>query len=285
MESTAVEVSVVIACKNEERHLGTMLDSLAAQTWDGAWEVVVADNGSTDATRAVAESYRDRLPRLLVVDASEARGYALARNAGVQHASGSKLLFVDGDDAVNERYVGALAGALDEASLVCARIGFDRLNPAWVVAVWPSRWQQDEPLDLFGFLPFAGGGTIGIHRSVFDELGGFRQREVVSQFEEVDLCWRAQLAGHSGPTLVPEAVLEYRLPRRLTALYRRSRSYARGQLALHAVYGSRGMPEPRRTSIRDLAGAVRRTRSRAGLGRAASVLGRLAGQRAGPAGE
>lgn len=196
MDSTAVEVSVVIACKNEERHLGTMLDSLAAQKWNGAWEVVVADNGSTDATRAVAESYRDRLPRLLVVDASEARGYALARNAGVRYASGSKLLFVDGDDAVNETYVEALARALDRTSLVCARIGFDRLNASWVVAIWPAPWQQEKPIGILGFLPFAGGGTLGIRRSLFEEVGGFRQRRPSSQFEEADLCWRIQLAGH-----------------------------------------------------------------------------------------
>lgn len=280
----AVEVSVVIACKNEADHIGTMLDSLARQSWEATWEVVVSDNGSTDATRAIAESYAVRIP-LKVVDASAARGYALARNLGVEHAAGSKLLFVDGDDAVNERYVEALAEALDRTSLVCARIGFDLLNPTWVVDVWPSRWQQDEPLDVFGFLPFAGGGTIGVRRSVFEAVGGFRQRHPSSQFEEADICWRIQLAGHPGPALVPDAVLEYRLPTRLAAMYRRGRSYARGQLVLHALYGPKGMAEPRRATFRGLAGAIRRIRHRRDLGRTAMVLGRLVGGRAGPARE
>jgi len=69
-----VDLSVVIACKNEARYIGTMLDSLARQSWHGSWEVVVADNGSTDSTLAVVESYRGRLQALRVVDASAQPG-------------------------------------------------------------------------------------------------------------------------------------------------------------------------------------------------------------------
>jgi glycosyltransferase involved in cell wall biosynthesis len=283
MDSPAVEVSVVIACRNEESHLGTMLDSLARQTWDGSWEVVVADNGSTDATSAVAESYRDRLPRLIVLDAAEARGYALARNEGAKHGGGAKLLFLDGDDAVNDRYVEAFAAALDTTSLACARLGFDRLNLPWVVDIWPAPWQQDEPIGLLGFLPFAGGGTVGIRRSLFEEIGGFRQRRPSSQFEEADLCWRVQLAGHPPPEVVQDAVLQYRLPTRLSELYRRGRNYARGQRTLYALYAEHGMPRPPRASIRDVVGALRRTRSRRDLARTANTLGRFVGQYAGPA--
>jgi glycosyltransferase involved in cell wall biosynthesis len=278
-----VEVSVVIACKNEEHHVGTMLESLARQSWNGSWEVVVADNGSTDDTLEVVRSFRDRLPRLLVVDAAGARGYALARNAGVAQSSGSKLLFLDADDAVNEGYVGAMASALDDTGLVCARLGFDRLNAPWVVDIWPAPWQQDEPIGLLGFLPFAGGGTVGILRSLFEGLGGFRQRRPSSQFEEADLCWRAQLAGHRPPHVVQDAVLQYRLPTRLNELYRRGHNYARGQRTLYSLYAEHGMPRPPRASIRDVAGALRRTRSRRDLARTANTLGRFVGQYAGPA--
>lgn len=277
-EKAAVEASVVIACKNEADHIGAMLDSLARQTWDGAWEVVIADNGSTDRTREIAESYAPRLPRLLVVDASAAGGYALARNLGVERAAGDMLLFVDGDDEVNEGYVAALVAALDQTSLVCARIGFEKLNPPSLLEAWPARWQQDGPLRAFGFLPFAGGGTIGIRRSLFEEVGGFRQRRPSSQFEEADFCWRIQLAGHPAPVLVPDAVLHYRLPDHLSAMFRRGRNYARGRITLYELYGRHGMPNRPGTSFRDLAGAVARVRGRRDVARAANVLGRLVGQ-------
>jgi hypothetical protein len=188
------------------------------------------------------------------------------------------LLFVDGDDEVNEGYVAALVAALDQTSLVCARIGFEKLNPPSLLEAWPARWQQDGPLRAFGFLPFAGGGTIGIRRSLFEEVGGFRQRRPSSQFEEADFCWRIQLAGHPAPVLVPDAVLHYRLPDHLSAMFRRGRNYARGRITLYELYGRHGMPNRPGTSFRDLAGAVARVRGRRDVARAANVLGRLVGQ-------
>jgi glycosyltransferase involved in cell wall biosynthesis len=274
-----MDVSVVIACKNEARYLGTMLDSLARQSFDGSWEVIVADNGSTDDTRAVAESYATALPRLVVLDASAEPGYATARNQGVSQARGGKILFVDGDDEVNERYVAAMAAALDAEELVCARVGFERLNPPWVPEIWPNRWQQDRPLDDFGFLPFAGSGTLGVRRKLFDEIEGFRHGGRPSQFEECDFCWRIQLAGHPPPTIVPDAVLHYRLPGTMKGMYRRGRNYARGQLVLRQAYAAHGMPPLRRVTLRDVAGAARRARRRPDLARTAQVLGRYVGQR------
>jgi glycosyltransferase involved in cell wall biosynthesis len=280
---TAIELSVVIACKNEARRFGVMLDSLARQSWNGSWEVIVADNGSTDSTLDVVESYSERLSRLVLVDASLEPGYGPARNRGVERSTGSKILFVDADDEISDGYVAAMAAALDTAELVCARIGFDGLNSPWVQSVWEQRWQQDGPLNDFGFLPYAGSGTLGIRRSLFEEIGGFRHYERPSQFEEADFCWRIQLADHSAPVLVPGAVLQYRLPGTLRAWYRRGRNYARGQLVLYQLYGHRGMRQIRQISFRDLAGSVRRIRKLRDLARTAHLLGRLVGQRSGAA--
>lgn len=274
-----MDVSVVIACKNEVERIGTMLESLSRQSFDGSWEVVVADNGSTDGTPRVVESYGARLPRLLLIDASAQAGVANARNRGVEHSAGTKILFVDGDDEVGEGYVAAMAGALEEAELVCARLGFDRLNPAWARVVRAQRWQQERPIDPFGFLPFAGSGTLGIRRSLFEEAGGFRHYARPSQFEEADLCWRIQLAGHSAPVLVPEAVLHYRLPSTLRGWYLRGRNYGRGRVGLYEAYRDRGMAPPRRVSLRNLAAAAWRIRSRRDLARMAQELGHFVGQR------
>jgi glycosyltransferase involved in cell wall biosynthesis len=277
-----VDLSVVIACKNEADRFGTMLDSLARQSWNGSWEVVVADNGSTDATQAVAQSYSDRLPQLRVVDAADRPGPAHARNRGVEQSAGQKILFVDADDEVADGYIAAMASALDTDELVCARLGFERLNPPWVREIWPTQWQQDRPLDDFGFLPFAGCGTLGIRRSLFEEVGGFRQHQRPT-FEEADLCWRIKLAGHASPVVVPDAILHYRLPATLRTMYRRGCNYARGQLALYETYRDHGMRPLRRVSFRDVVGAARRIRKRRDLARTAHVLGRLVGQRSGRA--
>ena len=280
-DAEAVELSVVVACKNEAAHVPLLVESLSRQAWTGTWEVVFADNGSTDGTVAVLDRHWNDLPRPALVDASDRPGAAHARNKGVESSTGAKLVFVDADDVVADGYIAALAAALDRAPIACARVGFERLNPRWLREVWPRRWQHDGLLDYFGFLPFAGAGTLAMRRAIFEEAGGFDSR--YPTYEEADFCWRVQLAGHPPPVFVPEAVLEYRLPGGLKSMYRRSRDYARGELTLYQLYAAHGMPERRSATWRDLAGAIRRIRGRSGLARTAGVVGRLAGERAGPA--
>ena len=251
-----------------------MLDSLARQSWTGTWEVVVADNGSTDRSPEIARSYAGRLPRLAVVDASAQRGIGFARNEGVRHSSGAKLLFLDGDDEVADGYVAAMADALDRDVLVSARLEAYRLNAPWILDGWPALEEQDEFTDM-GFLPFAGGCGMGVGRAVFDHIGGFSTAEPL--FEDADLSWRIQLAGFPGPVFAGGATVHYRLPVNALGFYRRSRNYTRKALALHELYGDRGMRRPRKPSLRDLAGAARRARSRSGVIRAAGTFGRFVG--------
>ena len=97
----------MLACRNAEAHLGGQLEALAAQECDLPWELVVSDNGSTDRSLAIVREYRDRLPRLVVVDSSARRGPAAARNDGVRAAGGSLIVFCDTDDVVGP---GWLAG-------------------------------------------------------------------------------------------------------------------------------------------------------------------------------
>src|SRR3954451_24006623 len=125
-------ISVVVPCLNAASTLPRQLEALSKQEYDGDWEVVVADNGSTDGTLAVADEFRGRVPRLVLVDASARPGQAYARNAGVRVATGDALLFVDADDEVEPQYVAAMADALQHHEFVAARFDSDSLNPAWV---------------------------------------------------------------------------------------------------------------------------------------------------------
>src|SRR5919201_1733113 len=86
-------VSVVIAVYNGARWIAETLDSVLAQSFP-RFEVIVVDDGSTDATPAVAASYGDRV-RYLRQDNG---GQPSARNAGIRAARGSYIAFVDADD-------------------------------------------------------------------------------------------------------------------------------------------------------------------------------------------
>ena len=103
-------VSFVIPAYNAEATLAATLDSVLAQSY-GAWEAVVVDDGSQDATRRIAESYALRDVRIRVVHQPNL-GESGARNTGVSHCHGEWLAFLDADDWVSPEYLQILIGAL-----------------------------------------------------------------------------------------------------------------------------------------------------------------------------
>jgi glycosyltransferase involved in cell wall biosynthesis len=89
-------VSVVVPVWDGERFLGECLEGLVAQEHP-AIEVVVVDDGSTDGSADLAESFADRIERLQVLRRPH-EGLAPTRNAGVAAATGELLAFCDADD-------------------------------------------------------------------------------------------------------------------------------------------------------------------------------------------
>ncbi len=85
-------ISVVIAVRDGLPWLEEQLGALAAQICDDEWEVVVADNGSTDGSPRVAALWSARGAVVRLIDASQRRGPSAARNIGADQARGEKLL-------------------------------------------------------------------------------------------------------------------------------------------------------------------------------------------------
>jgi len=88
------EVSVIMPVYNGEKYVEAAVRSLLAQTWQ-AWELLVVDDGSTDATPRILEKFQDARVRLA---RQENRGEAAARNAGLDMARGQRVAFLDADD-------------------------------------------------------------------------------------------------------------------------------------------------------------------------------------------
>ena len=85
--------SVIIPAYNSDKTLARAIDSVLAQTWP-AYEIIVVDDGSTDATATVAAGYGNKVRYLRQDNA----GVSAARNQGAQIASGDWLAFLDADD-------------------------------------------------------------------------------------------------------------------------------------------------------------------------------------------
>jgi glycosyltransferase involved in cell wall biosynthesis len=95
-----VLISCIVPVHNGERHLEQSLDSILAQDWRPL-EVIVVDDGSTDDSRVVAESVAARATEVKVITQENA-GPSSARNAGLAHASGELICFLDADDLWHE---------------------------------------------------------------------------------------------------------------------------------------------------------------------------------------
>ena len=230
----APALSVVIPSRNAEATIGVQLGALAAQRADVDWEVLVADNGSSDGTRTVVERYRDRLPGLRVVEASGRRGPGHARNVGAAAASGRWLAFVDADDEVGEGWLQAVVDGLGQHDVIAGRFEVHRLNAPSVTR--SRRPDQDTGLQYSPFglaLPHAGAGNLAVTRAAFEAVGGFDVG--LTCLEDTDFCWRVQLAGH--PLVFwPDAVVHVRLRSSLRRMWAQGRVYGAAAAELDHRY-------------------------------------------------
>lgn len=94
-------LTIAMPCYNVERYIRRGLDSLADDRLAQDVEVLVVDDGSTDATARIAQEYVDRMPSLFRLISKENGGHGSAVNCGIEHASGRFFRVVDGDDWVN----------------------------------------------------------------------------------------------------------------------------------------------------------------------------------------
>lgn len=242
-----VEVSVVVPVRDASATLPEQLDALAAQTFTGTWEVLLADNGSRDNPGTLASRWADAIPNLRVLDASARLGSNAARNIGVAQARGRLIAFCDGDDRVSPGWLQALVDAAATGfDLVAGPLETRAINSpqtAWRVSpitdALPTRW---------GFLAFGFSANLAVRAEVLAEIGGWDETLRYGG-EDVDLCWRAQLAGHR-LGFAPEAVVHYRYRTGTLALFRQTYGYGRTDPQLYRRYRAHGMRVPLLPALR-----------------------------------
>ena len=158
-------VSCVVPVFNGERYLGEALDSIFAQTYRPI-EVIVADDGSTDSSRAVAGKYDVRWV------SQPTSGPAATRNLGARAARGEMFAFLDADDLWKpeklERQVAVLAASPEVDACVTLAQMFWMQEMAAEEAVY-----RDHPRGQA--IPGYATTTLLARRNVFDRIGVFRE--------------------------------------------------------------------------------------------------------------
>jgi glycosyltransferase involved in cell wall biosynthesis len=255
-----MKISVVMPLHNAAGVVGQQLDALAGQSYSGAWELVVADNGATDGSPAMVRRWRDRIPGLQVIDASARQGAAAARNLGVRAATGDALAFCDADDVVAPGWLAALAKALKDHDLIAGMCDHELLNPGTTVN-WHARSFETELPITMGFLPYATSANMAVSRAAFFEVDGFDEGFAVvgAAGEDIDLSWRLQLRGHR-LHFEPDALVYYRHRHDLREVWRQNLHYGMADVLLYKRYRAHGLrPRPLSQALRGFRGLLIRT--------------------------
>lgn len=178
-------VSVVVPAYNAAATLGACLAGCRVQTLP-AHEIIVVDDGSGDATAAVAAD----APGVHVLRQANA-GPAAARNLGADAATGDWVAFTDADCVPEPGWLAALAACMDgETAAVGGTYGI--ANPASWLARGIHAEIQSRHARLFEGQPvdFLGSFNVAYRRGAFQRLGGFDTRFTQASGEDNDLAYR-----------------------------------------------------------------------------------------------
>ncbi len=211
--------SIIIVNWNGAPHLPICLDALRAQTLRD-FEVIVADNASHDESLPLlARDY----PEVKVVALPENRGFTGGNNAGICAAQGMFIILLNNDTEVDPHWLEEVVAAFErhpEAGLVASKMKlFDRRDTLHTAGdfyrldgvpgnrgVWEiDRGQYDREEYVFS----ACGGSAAYRKSMLDQIG-LLDEDFFYSCEDIDLAWRAQLAGWKC-VYAPRAVVYHKL--------------------------------------------------------------------------
>jgi glycosyltransferase involved in cell wall biosynthesis len=189
-------VSVIIPVYNYEKYLASAIESVLNQSYQPL-ELIVVDDGSTDKSAAIAQSYKE-----VHYISQTNQGVAAARNTGIAAACGMFMAFLDADDTWPERKLQIQVGYLREHPSVMFTIAKINNVPEPGLNIQPQALQSILKSDQIGM------ATMVARKNVFDKIGSFDSRYQVGE----DLEWLTR-AKDEGILMVilPEVLLHRRI--------------------------------------------------------------------------
>lgn len=212
-------VSVIIPHWNGRHHLDDCLPSLRRQTFT-AHEVILVDNGSTDGSQAYV---REAYPEVRLIELGENRGFTGACNAGYEASRGEIVCLLNNDTEADPDWLATVVDTFERhprAGIVASKMRlFDRRDHFHAAGdyyrvdgipgnrgVWQAdQGQYDREEPVFS----ACGGAAAYRRAMIEEIG-FLDDDFFFSCEDIDLAWRAHLAGWD-VVYAPAAVVYHKL--------------------------------------------------------------------------
>jgi GT2 family glycosyltransferase len=211
-------LSIIIPHYNGAYHLPPCFNALRAQTYPHL-EIILVDNGSTDESLDLT---RCDFPEVKIIALDQNLGYA-AINRGFEQAQGEIIVPLNNDTEVTPDWAKALVDALQaypDAGMAASKmLLFDRRDTIHSagdafgtdgIPINRGVWQKDEGQFDHETYIFGGcGGAVAYRREMLEDIGFFDE-DFFMYLEDVDLNWRAQMAGYRA-VFAPHAVVYHRL--------------------------------------------------------------------------
>ncbi len=212
-------VSVIIVNWNGSQHLPACLNSLRQQIFKD-FEVILVDNNSRDDS---LDLLKREYPEVKVIALRENRGFAGGSNVGLRQASGSICVLLNNDTEVELDWLQVVVDTFDrhpEAGLIASKmLLFDERNKFHTTGDYyrldglPGNrgvWETDRgQYNTEEYVFSACGGSAAYRRSMLDQIG-LLDEDFYYSCEDIDLGWRAQLAGWKC-VYAPNAIVYHKL--------------------------------------------------------------------------
>lgn len=136
MSSLEPNISIVIPAYNVEKYIIRCLESVAAQTCQNL-EIIIVNDGSTDSTKQLCAGFAKNEPRAKLINQKN-QGLSMARNHGIEQATGVYLVLIDGDDEIAPDFVEKLATAATKSNSDIAVCGYRIISEQNQESISPS---------------------------------------------------------------------------------------------------------------------------------------------------
>ena len=163
-------VSVIVAAFNAENYLCRCLDSILSQTLKD-WECIVVDDGSTDQTGEIADSFSNKDPRFHIIHQSN-KGVSVSRQVGIDASRGEFMIHVDSDDWIDVEMLENMYRVASRDSVDMVFCDFIIIHPGNISEYRSQRPVSMEPIQLMGEMLFDLYGSLCnklIRKSRLDE--------------------------------------------------------------------------------------------------------------------
>ena len=197
-------VSVIIPVYNEYKFTMRCLQSLVDTTLDISYEVLLADDNSTDETQQIANQVKN----ITVIKNRTTKGFLNNCNHAAKYAKGKYLYFLNNDTQLFPRTVSSLVNVLEKDQEV-ALVGSKCIMPNGKLQAAGSCWEKGgktsdrgynqnpflEEFNRYSFVDYCTGASLMVRREFWEEEKGFDEQFSPGYYEETDLCARAKRKG------------------------------------------------------------------------------------------